>query len=295
MTIDDQIRNEKLQYYLNREAAKISALSSGKIHKYEYLTGEDILLSNQQQIIEQAKFTYSSLGKAFEKQTKTIEDQGKKQADALESLKPKEETIPIEDKSNNQSKAAITFNELINKRKEVMSELYDKVEYNKLKFEYVDQTNDVSFYEYKDSKKLFNMIKNSQIKFSDVINKQNKFLKKLNEVKMGKKTIGQKEGINNLEKFYKSREEVIKFFRDYTEMLSDANYNARKNETEGRGLKILTPEQMLQKLPIALAQVKAGNNSESLLNEIRQIVYSLYQSKQITKKVYNSIIKSINV
>ena len=65
------------------------ALSSGKIHKYEYLTGEDILPSNQQQIIEQAKFTYSPLGKAFEKQIKTIEDQGKKQVDALESLKPK--------------------------------------------------------------------------------------------------------------------------------------------------------------------------------------------------------------
>ena len=67
MTIDDQIRNEKLQYDLNREAAKISALSSGKIHKYEYLTGEDILPSNQQQIIEQAKCTYSLFGKAFEK------------------------------------------------------------------------------------------------------------------------------------------------------------------------------------------------------------------------------------
>ena len=78
MTIDDQIRDEKLQYDINREAAKISALSSGKIHKYEYLTGEDILPSNQQQIIEQTKFTYSLLGKAFEKQTKTIEDQGKK-------------------------------------------------------------------------------------------------------------------------------------------------------------------------------------------------------------------------
>ena len=76
-------------------------------------------------------------------------------------------------------------------------------------------------------------------------------------------------------------------------MLSDANYDARNNETKGTGLKILTPKQMLQRLPIALAQVKAGNNSESLLNEIRQIVYSLYQSKQITKKVYNNIIKSI--
>ena len=77
MTIDDQIRDEKLQYDINREAAKISALSSGKIDKYEYLTGEEILPSNQKQIIEQAKFAYSPLGKAFEKEIKTIEDQGK--------------------------------------------------------------------------------------------------------------------------------------------------------------------------------------------------------------------------
>ena len=98
--------------------------------------------------------------------------------------------------------------------------------------------------------------------------------------------------INNLEKFYKSREEVTNFFKDDIEMLSDADYDARKNETKGKGLKILTLKQMLQR---ALAQVKASNNSESLLNEIRQIVYSLYQSKQITKKVCNNIIKSINV
>ena len=74
MTINDQIKDEKLQYDINREAAKISALSSGKFHKYEYLTGEDIFPSNQQQIIEQTKFNYSPLGKTFEKQTKTIED-----------------------------------------------------------------------------------------------------------------------------------------------------------------------------------------------------------------------------
>ena len=87
MTINDQIRDEKLQYDINSEAAKISALSSGKIHKYEYLTGEDILPSKQQQIIEQARFTYFLLGKAFEKQTKTIEDQEQKQVEALNSLK----------------------------------------------------------------------------------------------------------------------------------------------------------------------------------------------------------------
>ena len=76
MAIDNQIRDEKLQYYINREAAQISVLSSGKIDKYQFLTGEEILPSNQKQIIEQAKFTYSPLGKAFEKQTKTTEDQG---------------------------------------------------------------------------------------------------------------------------------------------------------------------------------------------------------------------------
>ena len=103
-------------------------------------------------------------------------------------MKLKEEKKPIEDKSNNQSKATIIFDELINKRKELMSELYDSVDYNNLKFEYVGPTKDVSFYEYKDSKELFNMIKNSQIKFSKAKNKQNEFLKKLNEVKMGKKT-----------------------------------------------------------------------------------------------------------
>ena len=69
MTINDQIRDEKLQYDINREAAEISALSSGKIDKYEYLTGEEILPSNQQKIVEQAKFIYSPLGKTFEKQT----------------------------------------------------------------------------------------------------------------------------------------------------------------------------------------------------------------------------------
>ena len=86
MTIEDQIRDEKLQYS-NREAAKISDLSSGKIDKYEYFTGEEILPSNQQQIIEQAKFTYSPLGKAFEKETKTIKDQGEKQIKAIQDNK----------------------------------------------------------------------------------------------------------------------------------------------------------------------------------------------------------------
>ena len=88
---------------------------------------------------------------------------------------------------------------------------------------------------------------------------------------------------------YKARNNVIESFDDYLSMVSEAKLKA----TTGTKPKILTPEQMLQRLPIALAQVKAVNNSENLLNQIRKIVYSLYQSKEITKKVYNNIIKSI--
>ena len=79
---------------------------------------------------------------------------------------------------------------------------------------------------------------------------------------------------------YKARSEAIKFYDDYSSIIFEAKYRA----TKGTGLKILSPKQMLKILPIALAQVKAGNNSEILLNEIRQIAYSLHKSRQITKK-----------
>ena len=88
---------------------------------------------------------------------------------------------------------------------------------------------------------------------------------------------------------YKARNEAITFYDDYSLMMSEAKSKAKQNETKGTGLKILTPKQ----IPITLAQVKAGNNSENLLNEIRQIIYSLYQSKEITKNVYNNLMKSL--
>ena len=81
-------------------------------------------------------------------------------------------------------------------------------------------------------------------------------------------------------------------YNDYAKNMSRNIYESKQKR---RGVKILTPNQMLKRLPIALAQIKAGNNSESLLNEIRQIVYSLHRSKEITKAVYNNIIKSIKV
>ena len=101
MTIDDKIRDEKLQYDINREAAKISALSSGKIGKNEYFTGEEILPPDQRRVIEQAKFTYSSLRKAFENQTKTIEVLGKKQIDAITNQSKKLAALTNKDDDHN--------------------------------------------------------------------------------------------------------------------------------------------------------------------------------------------------
>ena len=94
-----------------------------------------------------------------------------------------------------------------------------------------------------------------------------------------------------LKNFFDLRERIIDFFRDYSLLLSEAKYKAKY----GKSFKILTPKQMLQRLPIAFAQIKAGNTSENLLNEIRQIIYSLYQAKEITKKVYNNVINSIKL
>ena len=102
-----------------------------------------------------------------------------------------------------------------------------------------------------------------------------------------------KKNLSNIEHYFNARKSAIKFIEDCGSMILEAKKLAR--EEEGTGLKILTPNQMLKRLPIALAQVKAGNNSESLLNKIRQIVYSLYRSKEITKKVCNNIINSIKV
>ena len=135
MTIEDQIKDEKLQYDIKREAAKISVLSSGKIDKYEYLIGEKILPSNQQYIIEQAKFTYSPLGKAFEKQTKTIEYQGRKQ---VKSIQDNKQLVNIDNDDYKDkllfSKEREIFKDILNKRIDKLEELNNKIDYNKLNY-----------------------------------------------------------------------------------------------------------------------------------------------------------------
>ena len=136
MTIEDQIKDEKLQYDINRETAKMSALSSGKLDKYEYLTGEEILPSNQQQIIQQAKFTYSPLGKAFEKQTKTIKDQGVKQTKATQDnqlVVNINKDVYYKDKLL-LSKEREIFKDVYNKRLDEIEEMNNEIDYDDLDY-----------------------------------------------------------------------------------------------------------------------------------------------------------------
>ena len=149
MTINDQIRDEKLQYDINRKAAEISALSSGKIDKYEYLTGEEILPSNQQQIIEQAKFTYSPLGKAFEKQIQTIEDQGEKTNESIwnqgqnKTIKKQLMMMKIVHWFQNKTKI---FNKLADELIKEITDLDEKVDSNNLIYSYNGNTTNAKFH-----------------------------------------------------------------------------------------------------------------------------------------------------
>ena len=147
----------------------------------------------------------------------------------------------------------------------------------------------------KDPISLLNAIKKGEMSLEEAKNRQKDYLYYLNIIRKGNKNPIQRKTLSNIENHFNARNSAIKFIEDYGSMILEAKRLAKEEEQEGKGLKILTPNQMLKRLPIALAQIKAGNNSESLLNEIRQIVYSLYRSKEITKKVYNNIIYSIKV
>ena len=162
MIIDDQIRDEKLQYDNNRAAAKISALSSGKIDKCEYLTGEEILPSNQQQIIEQAKFTYSPLGKAFEKQIKTIKDQGEKQIKAIQNqgyVKTIKNYDYDDEDSPLVSKQKEIFHKLVDERLKEVTELDKKVNRDDLVYRYKGKSPDEKCDKYDNALDLINKIK----------------------------------------------------------------------------------------------------------------------------------------
>ena len=207
MTIDDQIRDEELQYNINREAAKISSLSSSKIHKYEYLTGKDILLSNQQQIIEQAKFTYSPLGKAFEKQIKTIEDQGEKQIKAIQNqgqVKTIKKYASDDEDSPWISKQKEIFNELADKRLNEITELNKNVILDDLIYRYKGNTPNKEFNKYDNALDLIDKIRSGEIKLKEVKNNLNNFKINLGGIKRRvKKSKEQKNTIYDIEQLYR--------------------------------------------------------------------------------------------
>ena len=179
MTINDQIRDEKLQYDINREAAKISALSSGKIHKYKYLTGEDILPSNQQQIIEQTKFTYSPLGKAFEKPIKTIEDKGQKQIYALKDLK---QTKAIAYKSDDDDKTITTreiYNEILEERIDEILEMSSDINHNDLVYDFKGPTASIDFDQYRGPLYIYGHMKNNGDATLQQVEEEQKKIKKM--------------------------------------------------------------------------------------------------------------------
>ena len=274
MTIEDQIKDEKLQYDINREAAKISALSSGKIDKYEYLTGDEILPAGKQQIIEQAEFTYSPLGKAFEKQTKTIEDQEEKQIKAIQDNKEQSVNDNYKDRLL-LSKEREIFKDIYNKRLDNIEKLSNKIDYNNLKYVVVSSGDEYRFDKLEDPIAFLNDIKKGKISLEEAKDQRQNYYNYLNTIRRGNKNANQKKTLANINIHFNAKNSAVKFIEDYGSMILEIKKLAK--EQEGTRVKILTPNQMLKRFPIALAQTKAGNNSESLLNEIRQIAYSLYQ------------------
>ena len=261
MTINDQIRGEKLQYDINKEAAKISALSSGKIHKQEHLTGEDILPSNQQRITEQAKFSYSPLRKAFETQIKTIEDQGQKQVDTLNTLKSNNQ-LTIEDVISGDARNNDKAKKELDKIKEIEKNIHrEKLIYETNEYRY-------SFQNFQTIKTFGRDLCEGNITSEEDYEYQTDLLAEImNFRKNMKPQCPEKEIIlKNLHNFFEGREKVLDAFeRKIFSIKSKGAGNLNPNHSK---LKISTHKQMLQRLAIALAQVKAGNNSESLLNEI---------------------------
>ena len=193
MTIEDQIKDEKLQYDINREAAKISAISSGKLDKYEYLTGEEILPSNQQQLIQQAKFTYSPLGKALEKQVKTIKDQGKEQVKAIQDNK---QLISI-NKDDYKDKLLLSkereiFKDISNKELNKIEELNNKIDYDDLDYVILSKDREYNFSTQKDPISLLKAIKDGEISLEEARDRQKNYLQYLNIIRKGYKNSVQK-------------------------------------------------------------------------------------------------------
>ena len=227
MIIDNQIRDKKPQYVINREAVKISALSSNKIGKYEYLKGEEILRYNQKQIIDQAKFTYYPLGKAFEKQIKTIEDQWKKQVKALEDLKLKEQTKAIEGKSDDKlSIQKEKCDRLLSERVDEIRKRSGEINYNKLIYRFTTPgIVPINFIKFKGPFNTFKEIRDSDKTLQEIEEDQKKLKSSLYEITSGNlkhKREYQLDTVKNVQSLYDSRQKVNVLFNDNAKIRSES-------------------------------------------------------------------------
>ena len=345
MTVTDQIKilNRKIkqnevQYDSDRKA-KISALPSNNLEKYEYLTGEDLGL--QPRTVEQVKLEYSPLGKVFnrgldeenkkegllkrlkniedknEAQLKVIKDQGEKQLEEINNIK-----------TDLKLSKMIDFLSTINEKTKKIMESIKKIDDwlvctktdGKMKYDFNNFTFPLKF-----ASKIYRHdltlqeAKNDQQELEILINKLNNNYNPRNETRIKEKD----DTLMSAKKIFFTREEIISAFKkgilpyidgfqveketneetdkekdeeiDTTDMpeLESKESSAQRRIKEGEGLKILTPNQMPSLLPISLDQLKAGNITEKLENEIWQILYSLCRSKKLTKKIYKSLIDII--
>ena len=248
MTINDQIRDEKLQYGINRKAAKISALSSDKIQKYEYLTSEDILPSNLHQIIEQGRFTYSPLVKTFVKQIKTIEDPGQKQVEALNTLKSINQ-LTIQDVI---SKNALN-NDEAKKELDKIKEIEKNVDREKLIYETNEYT--YSFKNFQTIKTFGRDIYEGKITIEEADKYQTDLLVEIMNFRKNTKPRSQEKKqekeivLENLYNFWEGREKILDAF--VSKILLTKSKGAGILNPDHSKLKILTHKQMLQRLPMA--------------------------------------------
>ena len=230
--------------------------------------------------MEQARFTYSPLGKAFEKQIKTIEDQGKKQVDALDTLKSKNQ-LTMEDVIPNDT---LNSNE-VKKELYKIKEIEKNVDREKLIYETSEYT--YSFKNFKTTKTFGRDIYEGKITIEEANEYQTDLLTEIRNFRANVKPRSQKEKqekeivLKNLNNLFEDREKILHAFE--SKIFLTKSKGSGILSPDHSKLKVLTPKQMLQRLPIALAQVKASNNSESLLNEISKLFILCISLKKLPK------------
>ena len=203
---------------------------------------------------------------------------------------------PLTNKDDHQDNYKEIFEELVKEKFDEIKELTYEIKNDDLIYYFTSNTARKRFYDFNNGIECFRKIQYGELKLEEANKLQNVFKSNLNEISKGRfKSDKQKSALENIKLLHKSQEAFIKLFNDYSSIAPKAKYKtihgkgilsmsahvARSKVSDNSNLKILSSKQMLQRLTIAFAQVKTGNKSEKLVNEIRQIIYSFYRAKEI--------------